>query len=516
MGRPLERYDPRAAQGVEVLLLPRVPRTGHGAVDRLQQASVGFVQCRGSRSHYDGRRRRVHDLAGGVQRRQCKGPAGVKAGQVDRNPQVRRRSAALARQDQPGRGGRGRTERSNVAPYLRKLHSLPDAGDALVGRGGTSIPQCPRADARRQGLTVSDQTAALPGSGLRSRMGVRTRLLRQFSGSSGLGIRGRAAALYSFREMADVLDRITQRRIPAALSSQALSRHAERIAAAAPALLNVGNANDKQDRVGEIAWESVTLNRLMAEVKRGSTESAALGSLEQDIGQLRTNLTELESLVNDRLRAAEQKKEMLRQALQIGSGLEDLLTPWIAVMDGKIGQWRRIVGDPNITNEQRKAADQDFEKSLAGFRTLQTLQVLASTVNDQLQRGATAEVIGGLGVSRFRLTQSMSELERVSAGVDPKLRELLKDSSARLAWLLNGDHSIFNLRQRELTLIADGSRVVAENSELSKRLTVTVDSLVDTASKDISAANEEASAIVRLSTLVVVVAVVWSLLSSFP
>ena len=361
---------------------------------------------------------------------------------------------------------------------------------------------------------MSDQTAALPGSGLRSRMGVRARLLLAFFGISGLAILGAAAALYSFREIADVLDRITQRRIPAALSSQALSRHAERIAAAAPALLNVGNANDKQDRVGEIAWEIVTLNRLMADVKRGSTESAALGSLEQDIGQLRTNLTELESLVNDRLRAAEQKKEMLRQALQIGSGLQDLLTPWIAVMDGKIGQWRRIVGDPNITNEQRKAADQDFEKSLAGFRTLQTLQVLASTVNDQLQRGATAEDIGALGVSRFRLAQSMSELERVSAGVDPKLRELLRDSSARLAWLLNGDHSIFNLRQQELTLIADGSRVVAENSELSKRLTVTVDSLVDAASKDISAANEEASAIVRLSTLIVVLAVVVSLVSS--
>src|SRR5260370_1979364 len=105
-------------------------------------------------------------------------------------------------------------------------------------------------------------------------------------------------------------------------------------------------------------------------------------------------------------------------------------------------------------------------------------------------------------------------MERVSAAVDPKLRELLKDSSARLAWLLNGDHSIFNLRQRELTLIADGSRVVAENAELSKRLTGTVDSLVDAASKDISAANEEASAIVRLSTLIVVLAVVVSLVSS--
>ena len=349
---------------------------------------------------------------------------------------------------------------------------------------------------------------------MRSRMGVRARLLLAFIGISGLAILGAATALYSFNEIAEVLDRITHRRIPAALSSQALSRHAERIAAAAPALLNVSSPDDKRERVSEIAWEIVTLNRLMADVKRGSTENAALDSLEDYIGQLRRNLTELELLVDERLRVADQKKNILRQALQIGSELQDLLAPWIAVMDGKIAQWRRVVRDPNVANEQLKAADRDFEKSLVGFRTLQTLQVLASTVNDQLQRGAAAEDTNVLGVSRFRLLQSMAEIERVSTSVDPKLRELIKDAAARLTTLLNGDHSVFNLRQRELALIADGSRIVAENSQLSKRLTGTVDSLVAATSKDISEANAEASGVVRVSTLVVVLAVLVGLVSS--
>jgi signal transduction histidine kinase/CheY-like chemotaxis protein len=345
-------------------------------------------------------------------------------------------------------------------------------------------------------------------------MGVRARLFLAFFGISGLAILSGATALYSFNEIAEVLDRITHRRIPAALSSQALSRHAERIAAAAPSLLNVSNPDDKRARVSEIAWEIVTLNGLMTEVKRGSTESAALNSLENDIGTLRQNLTELESLVDERLRAADQKKNVLREALQIGSELQDLLSPWISVMDGRIAQWRRVVRDPNVTNEQLRAADRDFEKSLATFRTLQTLQVLASTVNDQLQRGAAAEDSSALSVSRFRLLQSMAEIERVSADVDPKLRELIKDAAARLAWLLSGERSIFSLRQRELTLTADGSRVVAENAELSGRLTHTVDSLVEATSKDISGANAEASAIVRVSTLVVILAVLVSFVSS--
>ena len=138
---------------------------------------------------------------------------------------------------------------------------------------------------------MSDWAAVSAGTGWRSRMGVRARLLLAFFGISGLAILGGAAALYSFNEIAEVLDRITHRRIPAALSSQALSRHAERIAAAAPSLLNVSNPDDKRERVSEIAWEIVTLNKLMTEVKRGATESAALDSLENDIGKLRQNLT---------------------------------------------------------------------------------------------------------------------------------------------------------------------------------------------------------------------------------
>ena len=94
-----------------------------------------------------GRQRRVHDLAGGVQRQQCERAAGAQAEQVDRNPQVRRRPSARARQDQSGCGGGGRTEGSDDTPHLRELCSLSRADDALVGRGGSSLPQCPPSDA---------------------------------------------------------------------------------------------------------------------------------------------------------------------------------------------------------------------------------------------------------------------------------------------------------------------------------------------------------------------------------
>ena len=73
-----------------------------------------------------------------------------------------------------------------------------------------------------------------------SRLGVRGRLLLAFFGISAFAILAAGAAMYSFLEINQVLSRITRLRVPSALASLELSRQAERIVAAAPALLTVG------------------------------------------------------------------------------------------------------------------------------------------------------------------------------------------------------------------------------------------------------------------------------------
>jgi adenylate cyclase len=360
----------------------------------------------------------------------------------------------------------------------------------------------------------SSASAVLDDDGLWARMGVRGRLLLAFFGISAFAILGATAALYSFREIHDVMERITQRRIPVALNSQALSRHAERIVAAAPALLAATNRKEKLEWSEENAKEVESLNHLLAEVKTGGMESEALRSLESEIAQLRRNLEELDALVVLRLAVTEERRDVLQQALNVAGDLQRLLTPWIAVMDGRIAQWRRIAIDPNISSSQRASADREFEQSLAWFRALQTAQVLASSIGDQLQRAATAEEPSVLNVGRFRLQQSLTELGRLVPTFDPKLQSLIKESGDHLLTFVVGGRSIYTLRAQELTLTTDASRLLAENAKLSQRLTATVDSLVASATSDIRDANSEAIAVVSFSSWVVILAVILSLLSS--
>ena len=354
----------------------------------------------------------------------------------------------------------------------------------------------------------------LPEAAVRSRLGVRGRLLLAFFGISAFAILGAGAALYSFREIDGSLGLITQRRIPVVVQSQELSRHAERITAAAPALLTVASQTEKDQWAHGISIEVDTLNELLAQLRQGGVESAALHSLESGVEKLRGNLQALDRLVDQRLMLGEQKKELLGTALQLAAEVQNLLAPWVSVMNERIAQWRRIAQDASVSSERRGAADQEFEKSLAWFRALQSSEVLASSVSDLLQRAAAADNPNTVNISGFRAQQALNELERLSDVLDPKLRPLMADTLTQLRPYAVGSGSVPELRRLELSLTENATQLLGENTDLSKHLTATVDSLVAGARKEINDANAAALSVVDFSTLAVIVAVVLSLVSS--
>jgi adenylate cyclase len=347
-----------------------------------------------------------------------------------------------------------------------------------------------------------------------SRLGVRGRLLLAFFGISAFGVLGAGAAFYSFREIDNTLDLITQRRMPVALMSQELSRHTERIVAAAPALLAATTQDEKVERFIAILSEANVLIALLANLRYAGVESRELAALEPYVERLRDNLNELNLLVNNRLVIAEQKRNVAHNSLAVVNAMHQLLGPWVAVMDGKIAQWRQAAVDQSVPIERRNQLDRELEESLAWFRSLQQSQVQVSYVNDLLQRAASTDEGATLGIISFRLQQTLNEMERLASELDPKLRSLMVESIARLRPFVIGDDGIPALRRREIEMVANGTRLLGENAVLSKSLTETVDRLVQDARRDITGANAEALSFVRLSTWILVATVVLSLMSS--
>jgi hypothetical protein len=106
------------------------------------------------------------------------------------------------------------------------------------------------------------------------RPGVRGRLLLAFLGISAFAVIAAAAGLYSFGEVGKALGRITEERVPGALASLELSRQAERIVAAAPALLAVHSEQQLQQVSGGIRAEVGKLEQLLEALRQSGLHPA--------------------------------------------------------------------------------------------------------------------------------------------------------------------------------------------------------------------------------------------------
>jgi signal transduction histidine kinase/DNA-binding response OmpR family regulator/HAMP domain-containing protein len=343
---------------------------------------------------------------------------------------------------------------------------------------------------------------------------VRGRLLLAFFGISAFGVLGAGVALYSFHRIDDALALITQRRVPVALISQELSRHMERILAAAPELLAATTPDEKARWSVRISTEVNILTSLLTNLRAAGFEDSELAWLEPYIERLRDNLGELNRLINNRLEVAEQKKDLLRKELEVAGAIQQLLGPWASVMDGKIAQWRSLAVNPAVPADRRQAADREFEESLGWFRSLQQSQFMASYINDMLQRAASTDDGNGLTVAAFRLQQALRELERLTLELDPKLQQPMVDLIGQLRPFISGTESIPALRKSELDLTANATHLLAENVSLSRGLSARVDELVENAKSDITGANIAALSVVQWSTWILIAAVVLSLASS--
>jgi len=347
-----------------------------------------------------------------------------------------------------------------------------------------------------------------------SRLGVANRLLLAFLGISGLAVVGAAVAIFSFRDIGHALDRITARRVPAALASVEVSRQAERIVSAAPALLSAATPADHTESSQRIGAEMKELAALLEGLEHRGADGVALGSMRSAASLLRINLESLDKLVADRMVVSELKRGHLSNALTAHNESQNLLTPWLQIVEGEIAQSRRAFDDAKLRADERIAAGSRLVGSTASYHALQRVQFLITSVSDRLQQISATDDLGSVRVQVFRIQQSLRETKEITASLDSRLQPLLIGKLEEFRALVEGTNSIPELRLQELGIVTQATRNLIENAALSRDLTQAADRLVSIANRDIALANDEAFAVQRFSSIVLIAAVVLSLLSS--
>jgi signal transduction histidine kinase len=361
-------------------------------------------------------------------------------------------------------------------------------------------------------LTATALQAHQKADGSRAwHLGVRARLLLAFFGISGFAILAAAAGIYAFRQVGDRLDLIDAR-VPQAVSSMEISRAADRLIAATPALLAAATKKERDEISNRMRPEVDRLIIGLNDLGRGGNAGETAVAIQLLVASLRANLAELETLVGQRLETRERLAGLLQGVFQASQGTQQLFAPWFQVMEMQISR--------SLDEARRRGADamgqeaRDLATWIMLDRSAQAAQRGFAAALDQLVQTATVGEKSRLPVVGFQLRRGLDDLATKAKDLDPKLRALLIDQLDRVRTLAFGPDAILAVRAQELDLIANAEKLIAANADLSARLTAAVNQLVWEAETEVNSSLKGALSVQRVSARVLLTFAALSLIGS--
>jgi class 3 adenylate cyclase/HAMP domain-containing protein len=346
------------------------------------------------------------------------------------------------------------------------------------------------------------------------RLGVRGRLLLAFFGISAFAVLTAGAAMYSFFKAGEALNRITRDRVPSTIASQKLSRQAERLTAAAPALLAVKTKTEHELISKRIATELDGLDSQLGVLSKLDMDPHSLALIENLVFQLGVNLTTVDTMTINNLVLVERRNELLRDLSFTDISSRRLLAPGLLVMDAKLAEIQRVLRDSEAAPGQESQRISDLAEPIISLAPLQRAQAEVSTINDTLVKAASADSPADLGVLLFPLRRSLGELKKSLTGIEPDLAARLGLQVAEFEEYIDGKNSIVSARKMELGQLGIMQTLLDQNVDYSNQLTESVDRLVAATNRDIQDATEETLSVQRTSTGIMITVVLLSLICS--
>lgn len=185
-------------------------------------------------------------------------------------------------------------------------------------------------------------------AGITSRFGVRGRLLLAFLAICMFSLIGAASGIFSLSQVGRHFSHITEVRVPQALSWLDLSRQAETVVRAAPALLAVKTEEARVKVWSDVRTQVETLNGHLANIGRHATGGPTVteANLPSLVAQLNENLAGLNDLVKRRLAVGDRKAALARQLVQVNTVALRLIMPGERILKAQVAEWNRERSQP--------------------------------------------------------------------------------------------------------------------------------------------------------------------------
>jgi adenylate cyclase len=338
--------------------------------------------------------------------------------------------------------------------------------------------------------------------------GVGGRLLVAFLGISAFAVLAAAAGMYSFLKFGQVLDLITEKRVPSTIASLEISRGAERAVAAAGRL--TAASPGQRDKIWRTISEDV--EHLTQTLDR-SRDLLPVSSIEPIVDGLRTNLDALDAILVTRTEVEQRMQTLLRDLSNSHAETRSIFASSELKADDAIAELEASRGSGDAAIGRSVAPISRITESIRSLQDLNALQIEASDVNEAFVQIFSADQ-QSLPTLVSSLQASLRRLEELVASSDPKLRPLLIARIKKYREFADSRDSIPGTRQLQLDVSATVDKMLDANTALSRQLTAAVNPLIEQETQDIGRATSEAHTVQSISTGVLVAVVALSLISS--
>ena len=340
--------------------------------------------------------------------------------------------------------------------------------------------------------------------------GVRGRLLAAFLILCAFVVAAAIASVYTFSRMGEALERITDERLPEALTLEELGRRAERLAAGAPALLTVADSGQQASTHATVREELEQLQRHIAGLRGSHLEAATLLEISNLVNALEINLGGLNRVIGERLEVSARKKARLRELGRINIALQRALSPGILLMESRSAQLQRLLAEDDAPKHEIERLAGEVTRLLP----IQKALVEASSAHDKLLEISEEDSASNLAMQRFPLGRSLDYLASVVSLLDAEPRAHFSRQVDTLGGFIDGEQSIVTLRAKELGLIDAARGLLEENVRLSRFLSERSAGLAVRAGEEIGSAVANVEEVRRSSEQLLFAIVILSLACS--
>jgi adenylate cyclase len=346
------------------------------------------------------------------------------------------------------------------------------------------------------------------------RLGVRGRLYAAFAGISFFVVLAAAVSILSFVRVDHALEGITEGSVPLAIVSLDLSRQAERIVAAAPALQAVKSSEEQAELAQGLNENVDGLEPLLQVLSKHEIEPQPIASITRAVDQLRETLNALNRVVTARLAVNQQKRIHLDDAREVSASLSQIFDPWANRVSGQINDLRSMVRAADTGDAQRLQNSMELIDAQSLHQQLREAQNQLALLMARLIEISSVEDAQKLPNLVIQASWSLDQLRHLLPLTDETQRASLEQQLVRLSSYIDGSESISRSRLVELQLIEAGNQSLEENARLSERFAQAVDRLVESAETSIITANADALATQRITSWILITVVALTIASS--